>query len=333
MKTFQKVLKWFFIIAVLLAALLITFVLIRSTKKFEAPLPTIISTSDSTVIAKGKYLAYGPAHCATCHVPMNKIMDVENGEQIPLSGGGEIEVQPFGTFRAPNLTPDVETGIGAYSDGQLARALRYGVAHDQSILFPFMPFQEMSDEDLTAVISFIRSQPPVKNKIEKSSYRFLGKALIAFGFLLPEGFKKTPEVSVRRDTIKEYGDYLTHHIANCVRCHTAFDENTGKFTGEPFSGGATFAPDVFSNGRSFVSPNLTPDPETGIISSWDEEAFVRRFRSGRVHEGSPMPWGAFSRMDELDLRSIYRYLKSLDPVKKKIPKVVYEAGESIPKNN
>ena len=64
----------------------------------------------------------------------------------------------------------------------------------------------------------------------------------------------------------------------------------------------------------YVTPNLTPDPTTSQMGSWTEDNFVGRFRLGEVSAGTPMPWGAYSRMTDDDLRSIYRYLRSLPPV-------------------
>ncbi|MFM9944045.1 MAG: cytochrome C, partial [Bacteroidia bacterium] len=115
---------------------LIVFVFAAWDKTYDAALPDFKASTDSAIIARGKYLAFGPAHCATCHVPMDKIEAVENGLQIPLSGGWELDIPP-GTFRAPNLTPDMETGIGKISDGQIARALRHSVKSDGKIMFPF----------------------------------------------------------------------------------------------------------------------------------------------------------------------------------------------------
>jgi hypothetical protein len=193
---------------------------------------------------------------------MNKIIAVENGLEIPLSGGWELEIPGFGSFRAPNLTPDQETGIGKLTDADLARTIRHGVGSDGRVIFPFMTFQEMSDEDLTAVISFLRSQDAVSHIVPRSECGLLAKALIAFGLFKPEGPKTTPEKIVKKDSTAEYGKYLTHHVANCRGCHTEMDVNTGEYIGADFAGGALFEPDIFSNGYSHMSPNLTPDPNT-----------------------------------------------------------------------
>jgi mono/diheme cytochrome c family protein len=317
---------------VLLAALaLIVYIQIASGKKLDAPYPEIHAVQDSAVIARGKYLAYGPAHCASCHVPMDRLKDVDHGVEVPLSGGWEFDIPP-GVFRAPNITPDMETGIGKLTDGEIARTLRHSVGSDGRLIPPFMPFQEMSDEDLTAVISFLRSQKPVYHKVEPTELNLLGKGLVTFGVLKPRGPATTPPVAVVKAPTIEYGRYIANNVANCRACHTKMDMVTGKAIGKPFAGGNEFEVDPFSEGYSFVTPNLTPDKATGIIAEWSEESFVGRFKAGRVHKGSPMPWGSFSKMDETELKALYRYLKSLEPVENKIVKTVYAPGEQFPSN-
>ena len=204
----------------------------------------------------------------------------------------------------------------------LFRSLRYGIGHDGRPLFPFMPFQTVSDEDITAVISYLRSQPPVKNVLKKTEYSFMGKAIVAFGLIKPEWPKVTPPKTVVKDSSITYGKYLADNVANCQGCHTERDLMTGEFTGPFYAGGLNIPSDPVIEGLSFVTPNLTPDPETGVMAAWTENAFINRFRSGRVHKSSPMPWGCFSRMDEIDLKALYRYLQSLAPVKRKVEKTV-----------
>jgi hypothetical protein len=99
----------------------------------------------------------------------------------------------------------------------------------------------------------------------------------------------------------------------------------------PFAGGFYFEPDAFSQGYSFVAPNLTPDEKTGIMTNWSEEAFVNRFKLGRAHAGSPMPWGSMSRMDTIELQAIYRYLRTLEPVENNVGQLVYAPGEKYVK--
>ncbi|MDP2176171.1 MAG: cytochrome c [Bacteroidota bacterium] len=330
MKLTIKILKWTGLLLSLLIIGVFAFVQLTWNKKYDIALPNIQATTDSAVIARGKHLAFGPAHCISCHVPMNQVKDAENGKIMPLSGGWELSIPP-GTFRAPNITPDMETGIGKMSDGEIARSLRYSVNKNNGCVFPFMPFQELSDEDLIAIISFLRSQAPVKHKVEPSELSFLGKAIMAFGLIKPEAPKRTPPKSVEIDSTIAYGSYLANSVANCNGCHTERDFKTGAYIGTPFAGGTHFLPDNFTEGYSFVTPNLTPDQETGIMANWNETAFINRMRGGRVHKGTPMPWAIFARMTDLELKAIYRYLNSLDPVNNKIEKIVFAPGEAFTK--
>lgn len=328
----KKIFKFLFflVLAVGIVILgLIGYVQFSWNKTFDAPYPDIKASDDPAMIERGKYLAFGWSHCAACHVPADKVRDIDNGLQMPLIGGWDEHIAGFGTFRAPNLTPDPETGIGNLSDAELARAIRYCVKHNGKILPPFMVFQGLSDEDLTAVISFLRSQEPVRNEVKPSDYSFTAKAVIAFGLLKPQGPKSPPPVSVPIDTTAEYGRYLANHVGNCLGCHIKIDA-AGKQLNADFAGGGIFPPTDFSKGYGFVSPNLTPDKKTGAIADWDEQQFIDRFQGGRLHQGSPMPWGMYSRMSVHDIKAIYKYLHSLEPVEFRIEKTVYAPGEEMP---
>ena len=318
----KKIILSILAVIAIVIILFVSYVQLSWDKVYDALYPEISASTDPAVIARGKYLAFGPARCATCHVPMDKIVEVDKGLEIPLSGGWQLTV-PVGTFRAPNITPDKETGIGNLSDKELARIMRYSVGHDGRVIFPFMPFQEMSDEDLIAVISYLRSQEAVKHEVERSKYTFLGKVLSSFGWVPPLKPKHTPPKAVVIDATVEYGSYLANSLSDCAGCHTKRDQKTGEPIGASAAGGWHLPPDPQSKGYSFVTPNLTPDKKTGVMASWSETVFIARFRAGRVYEGSPMPWGAFSRMNEVELKAIYRYLNSLDPVSNKIEKVVF----------
>jgi len=317
-------------VIILIIGTLIAFISAKGNKDFDVPVPDNVHASkDPDVIARGKYLAFGPAHCASCHTPISRKKEIDKGVEMPLIGGWAVDIPP-GHFSAPNLTPDNETGIGKLTDGQLVRALRYSVNHNNKAMFPFMPFQELSDDDVVAIISFLRSQEPVKNKIDPTEYSVLGKALILFGAFKPTGPVKTPPKSVAIDSTATYGEYIAHRVANCVGCHTERDLKTGNAIGPLFAGGLKLPADKMSDGYTFVTPNITPDLETGIMARWNEQAFISRFRAGRVYGGSQMPWGSFSRMSELELKALFRYLKTLQPVKRKIEKVAYAPGEKVP---
>ncbi|MFZ7123381.1 MAG: c-type cytochrome, partial [Bacteroidota bacterium] len=178
MKTFLRILKRIGLILLVILVLFVAVVYIRADRTFEAPLPEISASRDSAVIARGEYLVYGPAHCADCHTSRDQRADVLAGKHVPLHGGGYFDL-PFGRVYTHNLTSDA-TGLLSFSDYEIARSLRYGVAKDGHALLDFMPFHNLSDEDLTAVISFLRTLEPVKYEVPKTEFNFIGKAIKAF---------------------------------------------------------------------------------------------------------------------------------------------------------
>lgn len=329
MKKLFKVLG--IIVLILILAIGITAIYVQTSYRklyAETPYPDIHASKDTAIIAWGKYLVTGPAHCAVCHAADGMQMDVDAGKEVPLSGGWKLQI-PLGTFRSRNLTSDKETGIGNLTDGQIARALRYNVDHTGRVLLPLMPFQEMSEYDMTAVISYLRTLQPIHHEVPPTEFTFLGKAIYLFTFR-PKMPETKPLVKSERDSTAEYGKYLATCVANCYGCHTDRDLQTGQFTGKPFAGGFHMPADSNSNGYAFITPNITTDQETGRLAGWTEETFVNRFRQGRLQKGSPMPWGPFSRMSDIEIKAIYRFLQTVDPVRVQIEKTVFAPGQQLP---
>lgn len=324
MKRVVAILKWTGIVLVLLVAGLFIVVQSRQHVTFDAPYPDLKASTDSQVLQRGEYLVYGTAHCADCHAPNDQWAAVQKGEKVPLSGG-RLFVLPIGKLYSPNLCSDKETGIGNYTDAQLARALRYGVGHDGRALFNFMPFANASEEDVVAIISYLRTMPAIKNQVKPSELNAIGKVMKAF-FIRPVGPSEEIISSITPDSSVAYGRYLANNIANCRGCHTARDLRTGAFIGPDFAGGMHFSDDPGLKGE-FWTPNITPDAETSIMASWSEESFIKRIRTGRVYETSPMPWGPLLNLSDTDLKAIYRYLRTLPPVHNKI-ETVYQPEKS-----
>jgi mono/diheme cytochrome c family protein len=289
----------------------------------DAPFPKIKASSDPAVIAQGAYIAHHVAHCSSCHAPPEAMerkgeLKLAPGKD-PVSGGYVFKAGPFGTYVASNLTPDKETGIGNYTDEELARVIRHGVKRD-NVFAPFMRLAvgPMADEDLVAVISWLRTQKPVKNQVQAEEFGLIAKLLngkFKWNDAQAPPYVAPGEISVKR------GNYLADGPGMCMGCHTAADPMEGfAFVGEPYSGAAEPEPDPTDESKVIIAPNLTPDEKTGHIAKWDEDAFVARFKAGRVIKGSKMPWEAFKGMTENDMRSIYRYLKSLKPVENDVGK-------------
>jgi mono/diheme cytochrome c family protein len=295
------------------------FVNLSYEKDYSADFPVeeLKIEADSAMIARGKYLAHGPAHCSHCHAPMSEFAKIENGEDVALTGGFGLEIPP-GKFFAPNITSDEESGIGGLSDGELYRMMRHNVNHKGQAVFDFMPFINMSEDDIYSIIAYLRTLEPVKQESRHSEYSFLGKAILASGGIQPGVPDKPVLKSIEKGVTIEYGKYLAYAVANCRGCHTERNMETGEYIGEEYAGGLQFGPDNLTAGETYVTPNLTSDTETGLIANWTEEEFVTRMKGGRIYETSPMPWGAFAQMEDDDLKAIYMYLKSIDPVKNDI---------------
>lgn len=314
MKTLLRILKWTGIcLAVLLLIIFIAGIYLYN-KTYDAPYPEITASADSAVIAHGKHLVFSTAHCVVCHFRPGDSTKMVNGEELDLAGGGFPFEFPGGKFYSRNISSDKETGIGKYTDGQIARTLRYGVKPDGTALIPAMEFQNLSDEDIAAIISYLRTTRPVSYKIPENDFNLFGKAVIAF-FIRPESPAQTPSKRVEQDTSAAYGLYLAKAVCDCRGCHTQRSKNTGEYIGEELAGGpwGEFI-DEHGEKKLIVAPNLTPDPETGKLANWTFDQFKTRFQQGRIIPQSPMPWNQFRKMSDTELLSIWNYLKTVKPV-------------------
>jgi mono/diheme cytochrome c family protein len=277
------------------AAALLVALQLGWARHHDAPEPPVHATSDPNVIARGRYLVYGPAACAYCHRPKADWPRLARGEMPPLSGAHEFPL-PFGAIFSSNITSDRETGIGAAPDGAIARVLRYGIRRDGHAVVPIMEFQNLSDEDLVAIVSFLRTQPAVRLQPPPHRLTFFGRLLLGI-LITPAGPPRSPlHVSPSGATV-DHGRYLANDVALCVSCHT--DRQQGELVGPRFAGGQPmdFAGD---SSRVLVPPNLTPDRSTGRIASWSEDVFLARFRAGPSIAETIMPWGAYSHMTDDD---------------------------------
>ena len=262
-------------------------------------------------LERGRYIVEGPAHCFECHSEV----DWENPGGQPKAGkkGGGKNFADYGLpwLTAPNITPDVETGAGKWTDEQLARAIREGIGHDGRRLFPVMPyeyFRKMSEEDLASVIVYVRSIEPVRNELPRTIIPDVMKQTLPAHKTIVEPMSP-PNAS---DPVAR-GQYLVA-LASCSSCHT------------PMKQGVHVSELAFAGGMSFKGPwgqvssaNITPDPSG--ISYYDEALFLKTMRTGHVGARplkSIMPWGYFRNMTEDDLKAIFAYLRTLPPVQHRV---------------
>jgi mono/diheme cytochrome c family protein len=305
----KKILKWtgFILLFLIIGVSLVTYA--RQHVHYNAPYPNIKATKDTTVIAQGRRIVLGAGHCVDCHSKTHNIDSVLRlGQEPDLSGGRKFDL-PFGNFYTRNITPDSATGIGRMTDGEIARMLRYGVKKNGEAALPFMPFQNMTDDDLTAVISYLRSLKPIKNVVPEHDYNVMGSVIKAY-MIKPVGPTEPIKPTIARDTTAAYGKHLVMTVANCNECHTKRD-GIGNYVGEPLAGGSVFEE---KGVPTLITPNLTPDSSSRIFG-WSQDDFIKRFRMGRAIPYSHMPWESFGRMTDDELKAIYKYLRTLKPVR------------------
>jgi mono/diheme cytochrome c family protein len=298
-------------------------------KTWDVPLPDLQVSTDPEVIEKGRYLVHGPAHCSNCHVgSFEEMARADAGEDLPLAGGAVFPMGPLGKISVKNLTPDEETGLGRYSDGQVFRMLRHAIRPDGTAsLSLIMPFQNMADEDHVAIVSYLRSLEPVRREVPDNEWTFMGKVVRTFLPPFEPVLNPTPpDHAPPMEATVERGEYIARHVANCYACHTQHDMATFERTGPEWAGGSEIEPMPLpgvDQTQWFRTPNLTPHP-SGVLKNFpDAEAWIKRFRVGRTVPGSPMHWGPFSRMSDEDLTALYLFFNSLEPVDHEVGAVVF----------
>ena len=261
--------------------------------------------------SRGKYLVESVAPCMDCHSPHD--WSKHDAPILPgMEGAGEdfSEMKGLpGRVVVPNITPDLETGAGTWSDDALARAIREGIGHDGRALFPMMPyenFRHLPDEDVASIVVYLRSIPAVRNPLPKTEIIFPVKYLIRS---VPDPILTPVPAPDLSDQVKR-GEHLVT-TAGCADCHTPA-EHGQPVAGMDFAGGQIFD----GPWGKVATANLTPDASG--IPYYDEVLFVQTMRTGYV-KARPlnpiMPWFIYRNMTDEDLKAIFAYLKTLKPVK------------------
>jgi mono/diheme cytochrome c family protein len=267
------------------------------------PAPAAAAPSQAALLARGKVLMEGIVACGNCHVARGP-----QGEPLfdkGLSGGMVFDEPPFRAV-ASNITPDAATGIGRWTDAQLARAIREGIRPDGTVIGPPMPmefYRHLADSDLAAIVAWLRAQPAVASAPGKSVYRIA----------LPPSYGPpiTAPVAVppTTDTLR-YGEYLAN-IGHCMDCHTPRSPEGRLLTAQLGAGGMPF-PGPW--GVS-VARNLTPH-ESGL-KGWTDAEIARAIRTGVRRDGTPlkppMAFGWYANIGDADMAALIGYLRSLKP--------------------
>ncbi|HKA71214.1 MAG TPA: c-type cytochrome [Xanthobacteraceae bacterium] len=261
----------------------------------------IATASAQTPLERGKYLMNSIVACGNCHTPQTPQGPVPGKE---LAGGTRFE-EGFGVAYAPNITPDPETGIGKWSDGDIIKAIREGKRPDGTTIGPPMPivlYRGMSDADVQAVVAYMRATPPVVNKVAKSDYKIP---------LPPAYGPPITGVSAPPSTDKvAYGAYLAGPLGHCIECHSAPGAN----------GAPDFANALGAGGMHFHGPwgvaiarNITPTN----LKDWSDGDIKKAITTGVRPDGErlkpPMAYGYYKNIAADDLDAMVAYLRGLKP--------------------
>lgn len=262
-----------------------------------------------TPLERGRYLVEVLAACGNCHTPKGPGGELADKR---LAGGFAIR-EEFGTALTSNITPDRETGIGRWTDEQIIRAIREGKRPDGRTLGPPMPYRlysQLSDTDVRAIVAYLRTVKPVRNRVEPSRYTIALPA--SYG--PPVG--RVPDVP-RQDPVR-YGAYLAGPVTHCIHCHTRRLPEDRLEESRIGAGGFAFQGPF---GTSYAA-NITPDRDTGI-GRWSDGEVIASIYGARRHGGRvlpPMPTGYYAAgIAEDDLKAIIAYLRSLPPVPNAVP--------------
>ena len=256
---------------------------------------------DFTAVQRGRYLT-AAADCEACHT-------APGGQ--PFAGGRAIET-PFGSILAANITPDPQTGIGAWSDAEFDAALRLGRGRDHGFLYPAMPYvyyTKLTKEDTAAIRAYLATVAPARNKVVSNRLPFpfnvrLGMAAWDALFFNPGVFVSDSHKSAQWNR----GAYLVQGPGHCGACHTPKNPLGGDRVGQSLRGYTL---------QGWFAPNITDSACDGL-SEWSVDDIKAYLKSGHNRvAGATGPMAeeiAFgsSRMSDADLAAIAAYLKSLD---------------------
>jgi mono/diheme cytochrome c family protein len=266
-----------------------------------------------TPVERGAYLVKSIMACGNCHSPRDA-----DGRLIPdkaFSGGLTFNTPPF-VATAPNITQDIETGIGSWSDAEIKRALvegmRPGHGHLAGVsLAAIMPanfYKALLPDDLEAVVAYLRTLKAIRNQVPDPVY----KAPVRRD-AYPDadaGFSKADLA----DPVKR-GAYLVT-IGHCMECHSAWSRGVSDFKGGLGGGGRPFPPRDGSPEATppTIVPNITAHPTAGI-GGWTDAEIVRAVTHGVARDGRPlkppMAYDYYASLRNSDLADIVAYLRTV----------------------
>jgi len=322
MKKLMKILGGLLLVVLALLAVVVAWLTLRKPASRPASAEKIEATPQR--LARGQYLTEHVSDCLGCHSDafLTFGLPIKPGSEGQGGFAFDKKLGFPGVVAAQNITPDKETGLGAWTDGEILRAMREGVDRNGDALFPMMPYvhlRSMCDEDAKSIVVYLRTLKPIRNKVANRHIDFPVNLFVKFVPQPLDGPVSAPDPA----NSVAYGKYLST-IGGCYECHTPHDDKNALVADKAFAGGWEMTGPW---GRNFTA-NLTPHPDTFVGRATRVE-FIGRFKAfaGINASNAPtppkgrntvMPWLAFAGMTEQDLGSIYDYLKTVKPVANKV---------------
>ena len=314
MKKIFKVLGYILGSLIALLLMVAAYVQFAPIPTYDVQAPNLKITPDSALIAEGRRIVL--TTCISCH----------RGADGKLSGHEWSHDDAFGTMWSANLTQHPAAGIGAYTDGELAFTIRTGIKRDGHFAGPFMVMPLMADEDVAAVIAFLRSDAeqvqPSEQRRPQAELKFLGKMLYKLIFQ-PAPYARQPVTAPPPSDKIAWGRYLATGKWECYRCHSAAFETNNDLEPEKSAG-------YFGGGNSIGDParnialsaNITFDPETGI-GKWTEAQFSEAVRFGKRPDGTALSpvMPPMTVLTDAEVSALWAYLQTVPPVKNAVARV------------
>ncbi len=258
------------------------------------------ASAQSALVKRGAYLVNTIMTCQNCHTPIGpKGPDFSKA----FSGGLTWDEPPF-KVTAPNITQDKETGIGSWTDAQIKTLLRTGKRPDGVQIAAVMPvgfYKIITDRDMDAIVAYLRTLKPIKNKVPDPIYKFPAMSQT------PPGAEKPYTEAMLKDKVKN-GFYLAT-IGHCMECHTPMGPKGHDWANYGIGGFKFPGPWGVS-----VSRNITSSKTKGL-GAWTDAQIKTAITKGIDKDGKhlkpPMGFPYYDHMTGGDLDAVIAYLRTV----------------------
>jgi mono/diheme cytochrome c family protein len=270
--------------------------------------PQMTAPTSPEAVERGRYFVEAMTGCGACHSPVDESRPGDF-PQAGLEYGGRAfgEEAGFpGKIVAPNISPDPDTGIGRWTDGEVARAVREGVSRDGRPLFPLMnypAYRDFSDDEVLSIVAYLRTRKPVRRENARTELNFPVGMMIR---TVPQPLEGAP-AGVPAAGIERGRAMLK--LMLCGECHTPRDGRGNPIPGQELAGGTEFKGPF----GTVYSANITSHPSSGI-GAYSDDDLKRVFREGKNRAGRElwvMPWSITKNLTDADFDALIAALREV----------------------